>query len=470
MEVKVFVDDVQRVVCGVTEETTCEEVVITLAQALSQTGCYTLREKFKDFERSMTPTEHLLESLRKYGEQAREVQLILLHSGPSPRDGMSRTKLSRYPPCPPIRRRDAGVKTRWRSGSLSLHRQSLPPLSCSQQEAEQPPADQKRAKRKSLSLVEEARGWLESLGKGKVYNAVCDTESSKKSNKSQQTSVEISVGKVKSVRSSLLSKVRGQKSLKSDMDHHSSCCMGSQVREKEHKYLKKTQEVKPDCLSECAIIREEKNRLRETIKLQCAHLQDLQLHMRHLDKQIIELEEQQRTKKDEQEAQKKVIEEELEQIAFWENELKAEEGHEKDLQREFLEMRAKVIECKAKLEEYKDATHGLSLSVQNSTQKDSETSSKGGETAATEIIAEDQQQQKDEQKPTPETNTNRKFLDPPQALVPPNQIKERRPTGPTELREWWTRWSETQNPKGREAKTKSVHRSELTIYLGNAKV
>ena len=34
MEVKVSVDGIPRVVCGVTEETTCQEVVIALAQAL----------------------------------------------------------------------------------------------------------------------------------------------------------------------------------------------------------------------------------------------------------------------------------------------------------------------------------------------------------------------------------------------------------------------------------------------------
>lgn len=34
MEVKVFVDGISRVVCGVTEETTCQDVVIALAQAL----------------------------------------------------------------------------------------------------------------------------------------------------------------------------------------------------------------------------------------------------------------------------------------------------------------------------------------------------------------------------------------------------------------------------------------------------
>lgn len=36
MEIKVSVDGVQRVVCGVTEKTTCQEVVIALAQALGK--------------------------------------------------------------------------------------------------------------------------------------------------------------------------------------------------------------------------------------------------------------------------------------------------------------------------------------------------------------------------------------------------------------------------------------------------
>uniref|UniRef100_A0A8C2DGY4 Ras association domain family member 11 n=1 Tax=Cyprinus carpio TaxID=7962 RepID=A0A8C2DGY4_CYPCA len=83
MEVKVYVEGVHRIVYGVTEKTTCQEVVIVLAQALGRTGRYTLREKFKEYERNVTPDEHLLESLEKYGEQAKEVQLTLKHIGPS---------------------------------------------------------------------------------------------------------------------------------------------------------------------------------------------------------------------------------------------------------------------------------------------------------------------------------------------------------------------------------------------------
>ncbi|CAB1455397.1 unnamed protein product [Pleuronectes platessa] len=167
MEVKVSVDGVQRVVCGVTEETTCQEVVVSLAQALSQPGRYILREKFKDFERCMTPDERLLETLEKYGEQAREVQLTLLHNGPCVWDEMSRTKVGRYQPCPPLRRKDAAARMRRGSGSLSLHRRSLPPLPCSRQEAEPQKEDPKKPKRKSLTLMEEAWEWLENLGKAR---------------------------------------------------------------------------------------------------------------------------------------------------------------------------------------------------------------------------------------------------------------------------------------------------------------
>uniref|UniRef100_A0A673B6D0 Ras association domain family member 11 n=1 Tax=Sphaeramia orbicularis TaxID=375764 RepID=A0A673B6D0_9TELE len=109
MEVKVYVDGIPRVVCGLTEDTTCQQVVIALAQALGQPGRYMLQEKFKDFERYMMPNECLLETLEKYGEQVKEVQLILIHNGPSVWDEMNVVS-----------------KMRRSSGSLTLHRQKVP--------------------------------------------------------------------------------------------------------------------------------------------------------------------------------------------------------------------------------------------------------------------------------------------------------------------------------------------------------
>ncbi len=419
----------------------------------------------------MTPSERPLETLKKYGEQAREVQLTLLHNGPSVWDEMSRTKIGRYQPCPPLRRKDAGTRIRRGSSSISLHRQSLPPLSCLGQEAEQQKEDLKRPKRKSLTLMEEAWEWLESLGKGKVYSTACDKESSKRTDRKNHTSLDVSltVDKHNSGRNSR-SKVRGQKSLKSDLDHQTSCCMGSQTKCKESKHSKRTQEAKFDDLSNsgCATTEDEKNSLRETIIYQLSCLQDLQVQIAHTDKQIFELEEKHRAKKAEQEAQQRTVEEEMEQIRFWENELKAEEGYEKDLQCQFLEMRAKAVECKTKLEEYKRKMQGLDFSVtQKVVQEESQMVSKDISAVSTTNL---NQQQSDSDG---NVNINRKFLpredlNPPHALVPPNQIKERRPTGPTELREWWTRWSEAQSSQSQTKKV--IHRSELTIYLGSTKV
>ncbi|XP_019944585.2 ras association domain-containing protein 8-like [Paralichthys olivaceus] len=475
MEVKVSVDGIQRVVCGVTEETTCQEVVVALAQALSQPGRYTLREKFKDFERCMTPNERLLETLEKYGEQAREVQLTLVHNGPCVWNEMSRTRIGRYQPCPPLRRKDAGGRMRRGSGSLSLHRQSLPPLPCSRQEAEPPKEDLKRPKRKSLTLMEEAWEWLENLGKGKVYSTACDKDTKRTDKRNHTLDLSPTADK-DSLGQRSRTKVRGQKSIKSDLDNQTSCCMGSQTRGKESKRSKKSKEAKSAddlCCSNNVSAEDEKNSLKETVIRQLGCLQDLQVQIDRIDKQIFELEERQRAKRAEQDAQRRVAEQEMEQIKFWENELKAEEGHGKDLQGQFLEMRAKAVECKAKLEEYKCKMQGLDFfATQNVVEEDSLMSSRVGGGAATEFSSKDAYQQRSD--PDGDVYVNRKFLpredfNPPCALVSPNQIKERRPTGPTELREWWTRWSQAQNTQ-LQTKKKVIHRSELTIYLGSTKV
>ncbi|XP_061628756.1 ras association domain-containing protein 8 isoform X2 [Phyllopteryx taeniolatus] len=70
MELKVWVDGVQRVVCGVTEVTTCQDVVIALAQAIGRTGRYTLVEKWRDTERHLAPHESPVASLNTWGQYA----------------------------------------------------------------------------------------------------------------------------------------------------------------------------------------------------------------------------------------------------------------------------------------------------------------------------------------------------------------------------------------------------------------
>lgn len=51
MELKVWDDGIQRVVCGLTEDTTCQDVVVALALATKQTGRFTLIEKWRNSER-----------------------------------------------------------------------------------------------------------------------------------------------------------------------------------------------------------------------------------------------------------------------------------------------------------------------------------------------------------------------------------------------------------------------------------
>lgn len=81
MELKVWVDGIKRVVCGVTDNTTCQDIVIALAQAMGRTGRFTLMEKWRENERPLPPTECPLLVLQKWGEFANEVKLVLYESG-----------------------------------------------------------------------------------------------------------------------------------------------------------------------------------------------------------------------------------------------------------------------------------------------------------------------------------------------------------------------------------------------------
>ncbi|CAL1595454.1 unnamed protein product [Knipowitschia caucasica] len=87
MELKVWVDGVVRVVCGLSEETSCQDVVIALAQAIGQTGRYVLIQRLRDTERQLLATEKPLQSLAKLGQHGSEVQFFLRRTGNSTSDG-----------------------------------------------------------------------------------------------------------------------------------------------------------------------------------------------------------------------------------------------------------------------------------------------------------------------------------------------------------------------------------------------
>ncbi|XP_064807687.1 ras association domain-containing protein 8-like isoform X2 [Oncorhynchus masou masou] len=152
MELKVWVDGVQRVVCGVTEATTCQEVVIALAQAIGRTGRYTLVEKWRDTERHLAPHESPVASLNTWGQYAGDVQLILHRTGPS---------LTERPPSegPLLRGPERGP-----------HRQSLPPLAKLRHPSEHA-LHRREPRRKSLTFTGGPRGLRDILSGGRVGEA-----------------------------------------------------------------------------------------------------------------------------------------------------------------------------------------------------------------------------------------------------------------------------------------------------------
>ena len=119
MELKVWVDGIKRVVCGVTDNTTCQDIVIALAQAMGRTGRFTLMEIWRDNERPLPPSECPLLVLQKWGEFANEVKLVLYESGSRRRQKHSEKEKeeSKKPPdrfthnfTPPVKTSDAVIR------------------------------------------------------------------------------------------------------------------------------------------------------------------------------------------------------------------------------------------------------------------------------------------------------------------------------------------------------------------------
>ncbi|XP_059051975.1 ras association domain-containing protein 8 isoform X1 [Achroia grisella] len=80
MELKVWVEGIQRIVCGVTETTTCQDVVFALAHATGKVGRFTLIERWRNNERLLAPQEYPLKILSKWGEYSNDIQFILRRS------------------------------------------------------------------------------------------------------------------------------------------------------------------------------------------------------------------------------------------------------------------------------------------------------------------------------------------------------------------------------------------------------
>ncbi|CAJ1049921.1 ras association domain-containing protein 7-like isoform X2 [Xyrichtys novacula] len=89
MELRVWVEGVVRVVCGLSVNTSCQDVVIALAQSIGQTGRYILILKLQGTERQLVANDCPLQLLSQLGQQAAEVQFVLRRTGPSLSDGQN---------------------------------------------------------------------------------------------------------------------------------------------------------------------------------------------------------------------------------------------------------------------------------------------------------------------------------------------------------------------------------------------
>lgn len=77
MELKVWVEGIQRIVCGVSEATTCQDIVFALAHATGKSGRFTLIERWRNNEKQLAPNENPMKILMKWGEYSNDVQFIL---------------------------------------------------------------------------------------------------------------------------------------------------------------------------------------------------------------------------------------------------------------------------------------------------------------------------------------------------------------------------------------------------------
>lgn len=93
MELRVIVDGVERSISGITDNTTCAQIIYALAHATGRKGRFVLIEKFRNTERSLAPLDRPLEILRKWDTHSRYVSFMLKHLDESTLPITSDTKL-----------------------------------------------------------------------------------------------------------------------------------------------------------------------------------------------------------------------------------------------------------------------------------------------------------------------------------------------------------------------------------------
>ncbi|GMT05723.1 hypothetical protein PENTCL1PPCAC_27897 [Pristionchus entomophagus] len=77
MELKVWVDGAERSVSGVSENTTCTQLIYALAHATGQKGKFVMVERYRGREQSLSPSDRPVEMLRRWKGAEGEVSYML---------------------------------------------------------------------------------------------------------------------------------------------------------------------------------------------------------------------------------------------------------------------------------------------------------------------------------------------------------------------------------------------------------
>ncbi|KAL2102968.1 hypothetical protein ACEWY4_002136 [Coilia grayii] len=345
MELKVWVDGVQRIVCGVTEVTTCQEVVIALAQAIGRTGRYTLIEKWRETERHLAPHENPVASLNKWGQYASDVQLVLQRTGPSLSERPTSEGMARVP-------------------ERGLYRQSLPPLAKLRPSAADRSLKRREPKRKSLTFTGGTRGLRDIFGKGhhhhhhpqqqQQHHPLHHRAATPIAHAYQPASVTLGQarnGALTPIPISIPMPIPGAPS--------------------------PTQE-----LSRLVHLQKEKLRSLESCLQSCEVEMQAWLdgsggdRLKEVDEEAALMEEGEgdgRAREEEEEEEEELLrleqqlrrnEAEMQEEEFWENELQIERESERQLREQLQELRARVQECEARLAEYVARIQGMEAGLE----------------------------------------------------------------------------------------------------------
>lgn len=86
MDLKVYVEGVLREVCGVTDNTTCEEIIVKLAQAANLPGFYILVAVYRSHEDTLSADERMGHFFQRIKDKPDNVRFVLRRlEAPSPR-------------------------------------------------------------------------------------------------------------------------------------------------------------------------------------------------------------------------------------------------------------------------------------------------------------------------------------------------------------------------------------------------